>query len=403
MKQFKMIYLYEIKKITTKRLFRITLALFLLLTAVTIAINLAGKSYVDGEVSDTHYHMFLVDREYERALSGRALDQTLLKETMDAYRTIPNPGERYILSEEYQKNARPYSAVYQLIARWYDTPSLEDFLHLDVNENSFYEARLAFLKEEWQDSFLTGAEQNFWLEKEANISTPYIYYYHEGYTILRKTFNTFAVLIPLFIAICLSGLFAEEHARRTDQLLLSSVNGKSTVYLAKILAGITVSVCSCALMVLTAVLLSLGIFGAEGFDMQVQVTLYPFSYPMSIGESCLILGAMALFVSIVLSVFVMVLSEALRNSAAALSACTGCIILVSMVSMPSQYRVLSQIWDLLPFSFLTTTHVFDLRTIPLFGHCFVSWQIMPVLYLICSAGIAFLGWRNYRNYQVTGR
>ena len=218
-----------------------------------------------------------------------------------------------------------------------------------------------------------------------------------------KTFNTFAVLIPLFIAVCLSGVFAEEHVKRTDQLLLSAVNGKNTVYLAKILAGITVSVCSCVLMVLTATLFSLGIFGAEGFGMQVQATLYPFSYPMSIGESCLILGVMALFVSILMSVLVMFLSETLRNSAAALSVCTGCIILTSMVSMPPQYRVLSQIWDFLPFTFLERTHVFDLRTIPLFGHCFVSWQIVPVLYLICSAGIALLGRRIYRNYQVSGR
>lgn len=403
MKQFKIIYLYEIKKITGKRLFWITLALFLLLTVVTIIMQLLGKSYVDGEVLDTHYHMFLVDREYETALSGRAIDQNLLTETMDAYRTIPNPKDRYILTEEYQKNARPYSAIYQLIARWYDTPSLEDLLHLDVGENSFYKARLAFLKEEWQDSFLTVEEQNFWLEKETQALTPYIYHYHKGYATLCKTFNTFAVLIPLFIAVCLSGVFAEEHVKRTDQLLLSAVNGKNTVYLAKILAGITVSVCSCVLMVLTATLFSLGIFGAEGFGMQVQATLYPFSYPMSIGESCLILGVMALFVSILMSVLVMFLSETLRNSAAALSVCTGCIILTSMVSMPPQYRVLSQIWDSLPFTFLERTHVFDLRTIPLFGHCFVSWQIVPVLYLICSAGIALLGRRIYRNYQVSGR
>ena len=137
--------------------------------------------------------------------------------------------------------------------------------------------------------------------------------------------------------------------------------------------------------------------------MPVQATLYPFSYPMSIGESCLILGGMALFVSVLMSVLVMVLSEALRSTAAALSVCTGCIILVSMVSIPPQFRALSQIWDWLPFSFLERVHVFDLRTIPLLGHCLVSWQIVPVLYLLCSAGIALLGRQIYRKYQVSGR
>lgn len=67
------------------------------------------------------------------------------------------------------------------------------------------------------------------------------------------------------------------------------------------------------------------------------------------------------------------------------------------------YRVLSQIWDFLPFSFLERLHVFDPRTIPLFGHCFVSWQIVPVLYLLCSVGLAALGKRFYQRYQVSGR
>lgn len=403
MEQFKTLYRYELKKITGKKLFKITLALFLLLAAVLVVIQLTGKSYVDGVVVDTHYHMFLVDREYERALSGRAIDQSLLDETIAAYRTIPDPEDRYTLTEEYQTNARPYSAIYQLISRWTDTLLLEDVLRLDVSESSFYEARSALLKKEWQKYFLTETEQNFWLKKETEISTPYTYYYHEGYTTLYKTFNAFAILIPLFIAICLSGVFAEEHARRTDQLSLSAVNGKTTLYLAKILAGITVSVCSCTLIVLTAFLFSLGIFGTDGFGMPVQATLYAFSYPMSIGESCLITGVMALFVSALMSVFVMLLSEVLHNSTAALSVCTGFIILASMVSIPPGYRVLSQIWDWLPFSFLERMHVFDVRTIPVFGHCLVSWQIVPVLYLLLSAGIASLGWRVYRRYQVSGR
>lgn len=356
MEQFKTLYRYELKKITGKKLFKITLALFLLLAAVLVVIQLTGKFYVDGVVVDTHYHMFLVDREYERALSGRAIDQSLLDETIAAYRTIPDPEGRYTLTKEYQTNARPYSAIYQLISRWTDTPLLEDVLRLDVSESSFYEARSALLKKEW-----------------------------------------------LFIAICLSGVFAEEHARRTDQLSLSAVNGKTTLYLAKILAGITVSVCSCTLIVLTAFLFSLGIFGTDGFGMPVQATLYAFSYPMSIGGSCLITGVMALFVSALMSVFVMFLSEVLHNSTAALSVCTGFIILASMVSVPPGYRVLSQIWDWLPFSFLERTHVFDVRTIPVFGHCLVSWQVVPVLYLLLSAGIASLGWLVYRRYQVSGR
>lgn len=83
---FKTLYRYEMKKIVGRKIFRVMLFSCQLITVLVIAMHLSGKSYVDGEVVDTHYNMFLTDRAYERALSGRAIDQTLLKETMDAFR-----------------------------------------------------------------------------------------------------------------------------------------------------------------------------------------------------------------------------------------------------------------------------------------------------------------------------
>lgn len=402
MEQFKTLYRYELKKITGKKLFRITLALFLLLTAALIVMQLTGKYYVDGEVADTHYHMFLVDREYEKALSGRAIDQTLLEETMAGYGKIKDIEGRYTLTEEYQTCARPYSAIYQLIARFI-LPFYGNTFDWKVDEASFYHCREMLLEQQWKNNFLTDGEMNFWRKKEALTAHPYTYYYHEGYAILGKAFNGFGILIPLFVSVCLSNVFAEEHVRRTDQLILSGVNGKSAAYLAKILAGITVSVSCTALTVLTAAVLSLTLYGAEGFDMPIQATPHLISYPMTIGESCLILAGISLVLAVALSVFVMLLSEALHSGVATLAVSTGLILLVQMFSVPPQYRVFSQIWNWLPYSFLNRNSVFDQRTLPLFGHYLISWQIVPVLYLLGSLGLVLLGKKIYRNYQVAGR
>ncbi len=397
------LYRYEIKKITGKKIFWITLFLILLVITVIPLLPLTGKSYVDGEVTDTHYHMFRVDQAHERALSGRAIDQTLLSETISAYEKIPDPEGRYTLTEEYQACARPYAAVFQLISRWFDLPFLKDILALEVTEKSFYEARLAFLEEEWQGQFLTEQEKAFWLEKEAEISIPYLYYYHEGYTMLLKSFNALCVLIPLFSAICLPGIFAEEHTRRTDQLILSGAKGKTTVYLAKISAGVTVSLASGALMVLASAILTLGIYGTDGFHMQLQVTPYPFSHPLTIGAACLIMCGISLILSIFIGIFVMVLSECLHSGIAAMSATVALILIALIGKVPAQHRVLSQLFCWLPFSFLNIRNVFDLRTLPVFGHCLLSWQIVPVLYLLSSALLAAAGRRVYQRYQVSGR
>lgn len=403
MNNLNILYRYELKKITGRKLFWITLFLCLAAILLLPALTLSGKSYVDGEVFDTHYHMFRVDQAYERALSGRKIDDALLTETMEAYRKIPDPEGRYTLTDEYQTYARPYSAVYQLIARWNDLDFLKDILKLDAGEENFYQARKAYLKMHWRDYFLTEAEKEFWREKEAVIAVPYTYRYHEGYTQYTKSFNTINILLQLFIAVCLSGMFSMEHTRRTDQLILSGAKGKTTVYLAKILAGITIALAVAALMMLVSALFIFGIYGTDGFSMQIQVTPYPFSFPLSIGQACLIMAGTALVLSVLISIFVMVLSELLHSNIAALSVSISLLIIGIMFRMPPQYRIASQVWNWLPFSFLNIWNVFDVRTIPVFGHCLISWQIVPVLYLLLSAGIASLGWRAYRRYQVSGR
>ena len=81
MNNLNLLYRYELKKITGRKLFWITLLLCLLTIISVPALSLTGKYYVDGVFADTHYHMFLVDQADEKALSGRANYKTLLKET----------------------------------------------------------------------------------------------------------------------------------------------------------------------------------------------------------------------------------------------------------------------------------------------------------------------------------
>lgn len=99
----------------------------------------------------------------------------------------------------------------------------------------------------------------------------------------------------------------------------------------------------------------------------------------------------------------MVLSEAFHSGLATLAVFTGWIIAGLVIQIPLQSRVFSQIWDWMPTTFLSVWNIFDVRTVSLFGHRLVSWQIVPVLYLLGGL-LAFLaGVRVYRRYQVSGR
>lgn len=232
MKIFMTLYHFELKKIMKRKLVWVTLLICIGCIVVAKVGNLSGDYYVDGEVVDTHYHMFLVDSAYSRALSGRVVGQELLEEMTTAYGKIPAEAERYTETEEYQEYARPYSEVFQLVWRWTQSNPFYDGWQAD--EQALYDARTGWQEETWTKLFLSDSE------KEAQIDKPFTYFYHDGYTAILKDFETVGILMLLLTAVCLSGVFPEEHVRRTDQMILSSAKGKYMVYWAKYWQG---SVC----------------------------------------------------------------------------------------------------------------------------------------------------------------
>lgn len=399
------LFQFELKKLTKKKLLWITLLLCLLGVGVTVTSGLFGTYYVDGEPVETHYEIFRKDQAYQKALSGRAIDQNLLLEAVDAYRRIPSEAERYTLTEQYQTYARPYSEIINLIRTWTggEVMELPEIQAWDVSEDALYLARRSLLEKEWQGLLLTEREKEFWQDKEDRLSTPLTYYYYAGYETAMDSFVTVGVLMLLFVAVCLSIVFPDEHAKRTDQLMLSSAKGKTTAYWAKLLAGVTVAVAGSAVMALASLGLCMAIFGAEGFGTPVQIFFYRCSYPLTVGQVCLIAYGILIITAILAGVFVMVLSELLRSGIATLAISTGLIILGGMVSIAPQYRLLAQLWDWLPMTYLSTWNILDQRTLPLFGHCLLSWQVVPVIYILCSVALAIGGKHIFQRYQVSGR
>lgn len=403
MKIFMTLYHFELKKIMKRKLVWVTLLICIGCIVVAKVGNLSGDYYVDGEVVDTHYHMFLVDSAYSRALSGRVVGQELLEEMTTAYGKISAEAERYTETEEYQEYVRPYSEVFQLVWRWTQSNPFYDGWQAD--EQALYDARTGWQEETWTKLFLSDTEKEFWREKEAQIDKPFTYFYHDGYTAILKDFETVGILMLLLTAVCLSGVFPEEHVRRTDQMILSSAKGKYMVYWAKLLAGISVSFICAAVMGIAAVTAALVIYGTEGFQSAVQMylNLATYSYPLSIGQACIIAYSIFLLTAVLSSVLVMVASELLRGSIATLAFFTGVIIAGQMISIPNQYRLAAQIWQSMPMSFLSCRGLFSQRIVVFGGQCFTVWQVVPILYVLCGIAVAVGGLKIYRQYQVSGR
>lgn len=355
MNNFGTLYCYEVKKILSRKLTWTAFLVCFFCIALTATVDLIGKYYVDGEVADTHYHMFRVDQEYLRALSGRKLDQKLLEEMSAAYRKIPVSEERYTLTEEYQTYARPYSAVFQLVRLWTQQKGIDEIREWEPDEEALYAARAENLEKEWQALRLSDAEKAFWREKEARTEIPVTYLYHDGY---RKI----------------------------------AIHGMNTIGILVLLSAFM------ACIVFT-------VYGAEGFHASLQLCAYMWasSHALTIGQACLIAYTVLILTAAFVSVMVMVLSEILHHNIATLAVCVGLIMAGIFVQVPYQYRVFAQIWDWLPLRFLNLQNIFDIRLFSVFGHCLVSWKVVPVLYVLAGAAAAFAGKIFYRNYQVSGR
>ena len=393
---------YELKKLFQKKILWVTLFICFLGILFSMLFPLVGDYYVDKVFIDTNYNMHITDQGYRKALDGRAIDQTLLEETIEAYSHVPMDRSPYSLTEEYQVYARPYSEIFNLIRTW---TRLEPAAAAawSPDDSALYAAMEQTMHTVWDNNYLTDAEVTYWQSRLDTMETPFVYAHHDGFGNILEAFLTVGFMMLLFTAIALSNVFPDEHTHRTDQLVLSAALGRNTVYWAKLTAGITAGVIGALLMTLLTWSVSLGIYGTGGFDMPIQLFYTSYAGKLTIGQTSLIAYGCLTVTAVLTSVLVMFLSELLHSGIAALSVTTAMIVASALVQVPPQYRLLGQLWDYLPTSFLAMWNVFDHRLISLLGIHFTSYEIVPVIYIAAAVLLSMLGKKLYTRYQVTGR
>lgn len=138
-----------------------------------------------------------------------------------------------------------------------------------------------------------------------------------------------------------------------------------------------------------------GIWGFDGGNGAVQMFIPFCSESLSMGEAVLIC-LWVLFMGIVLStVFTMVLSEKCKNGVGTMSIVVGILILSGFLYIPEQYRVVSQLWNMIPSNMTAVWSIFDVWLLPVFGNYFTMWQIVPFIWLFLSVALVLYGKRIY--------
>lgn len=398
----KRLFMYELKKLVIRRIVLVSMVLSILLILITVGAALLGSYYVNGERIGSNYQMFQMDKVYQKALTGRPVDGVLLQEMQEAYGKVPLDEEKYSQTEEYEKYARPYSAIFNYVRQTTGLSGTE-IINWTADTEDLRTKRLERQALGWESFQLTETEKAYWRALEEKLENPVIFQYAEGYSVLLSSLYTIGLLSLFVVTICLAGVFPEEHLRRMDQLILSSRWGRGEICWAKFLAGMLFAF----LMTLVFVLFTFGavflLYGGEGFDAAFQL-LYPnSSCPISVGQAVIIGYGMVLFAGVFMGALVMLLSEVLHSSVGTLAITIGIILLLMFFTMPDEYRLLAQLWSYIPSDFVACWSIFSERTVVMLGRVFLAWQVVPVLYSVLGLGFAFMTKKVFVKYQVRGR
>ena len=404
---------YELKKILMKKSMLVTFFILFALNAVFVGISGSlGNTYVEGEFYETHLERNRINRANGLEMSGRKMDDDLLTEMKEVFLKVDRSTAAYKWTDIYKNEVRKYDDIENKFKMWglkssiLDESVSEEFVGTTIGER-LYLAREITQQQGYKNLFLTEEEIAFWEEKDSDVETPFAYQYASAYDSLMNMQGIYMIcmMVSFFVAITMVTVFAEEHVKKTDQLILCTRHGRKKEYFAKIIAGSLVSFGVTFLFLIVAIAGKIYSYGWEGFDTAFQVVFdYWYPYEISVGEVCIISSVLLLLASVLTAVFAMLLAELLHNSVGAMAVIVGLLFASRLVVFPTSWRVISQAWNYMPLNIVKVDGGFvDLRTVGLFGMQLTSWQFAPILYMLLIVVLIVGGIRLYQSYQVSGR
>jgi len=380
---------YEWKKLLQKKMVWVSA---LVVVMVMVFSNLAflmqsySMNYTDdyGNIveagGESGYERMGSDKVNAKMLDGRAIDDALIKESLDA-----------LYSPDYTQWRR-YDEINDLL--WDVKPDYRRSGGMD--EKTFYDAWLELVFSSMDSLYLTEGERAFWQKQVEKIETPFIYRYNLAWkNILGNQCLTIALLVVLLLSICLSGMFAEETRLKADQLVLCTKNGRNRTYYAKMIVGVIFGVFSALVLYGVSFGFNFFFYGIKGYGSVLQQIAAASPFPVSVGQAVLILFGLTLLAAVLESVFAMWLSLRLDNHVAGMAVIVGMMFLTLFVRLPEHFRVLSQIWGFFPTNLIAVGRFFDSRLVPFFGKYFTNFQFGVILYSACIVLFVWFGKRRY--------
>lgn len=397
---------FEYKKIFRRKSAVVAIVMLYVLSAVTCILPIIGTSY--GVVTESKYEAIMKDKSYEMALNGRELDSGLMLEMSKAYGYIPDEAADYTYTQEYETYARPYSSVYRLVRGGFNSSeyrfSIKEAKALTPEiADSYYEVRQQNMIYDMKNEGASDEEVKYMLECDSEVQKPFRLGYNSGYRSYISFMYTAAVFMMFVISICVAPIFAGEYTSGADQLLLTSKHGKRKLIYSKIFAGLSFAVFVSVTIFAIVSLISLSIYGMEGFDTALQLIYPQVCYNVSIGKAVFMLSGIGILACMCIASVTMLLSAKMRTPFPVIiimSLANFVPMVLNIVGNSPIVRVINKIMILFPVRMCNIWDPFSANMYGAFGSYIRPYIFMPIFAALLTIAAIPLIYRGFKNHQV---
>lgn len=408
-----MLVKYEFLKILRKRSTLMVMAASLLITAFLFGLPiLQFQIYVQGSPLKGTQGIRR-QKEQMEAFSVTLTEEYLTGTVEEVHQLFEQPGqvgydgqERFLIEDAYWNGVAPREGLLQMIAKNYAAPNesagYDKLLDIDpAGGIGFYRARQEKIGQilSAPEREMTPAQQAYWQRQNDRVQTPFRYGYHEGWAVILSSFELLMFAL-LAVCIALAPVFSGEYQAGTDAVILCAKYGKTKLAWAKIAAALLFGLLAFTLHVAVAFGLPLAAFGADGWDLPLQIANTAIPYPFTFLQAALLSLGVVYLVLVAMIALTLFLSAHMKSPYLVLAVLVPVLFLPLFLAPHGTTGFYDLTLFLLPYR----------AVVPEFGK-YISYQLgglvldafsaRAALYALLSAALLPFAKRGFQAHQVS--
>lgn len=296
-----MLVKYEFLKILRKKSTLIVMAVSLILTGFLFGLPIIQYQTYNqaGVIKGTEGIAY--EKEQYADLSVPLSEEYIAETIREVQELFVNPdnigydgNEQFLIGDAYWNGVATREKLLNLIANAYSKPNeilgYNNLPDLDIKDGAFFyqtmEGKIQTLLNN-PSRKLSDEQKEFWDSMAGKVDTPLQYGYYEGWEVIISSFE---LLMFALLAVCIvvAPVFSGEYQAGTDAVILSAKYGKTKLTTAKIAASLLFGTAAFILHIVVACGLPLAAFGADGWNLPLQIANTTIPYPLTFLQAVLI-------------------------------------------------------------------------------------------------------------------